>query len=244
MLQIDSDKWLALTDLERDVIQFVNEHLSEIPEMSIIDLAQETFTSPATVSRAIRKCGINGIAELRYKISTQMDGGGDTTIVNTIFQKFIMECSKTIENIRVSTILKVTNAIKEAPRIFIVARGTTALIGEDFVLQLQLLGYSAFLLKDSEILKKADRLFREKDLIIILSIKFSTPELLIAARAAKGKGGRVVSCCCLVTPEIYDVSDMIITGYSDNADIIEGFDIITRLPLQIIVRALIEYLTI
>lgn len=41
--------------------------------MSIVDIAFETYSSPSTVSRAIRKCGINGFNELRYRL-TEKEG--------------------------------------------------------------------------------------------------------------------------------------------------------------------------
>ncbi|MFR5079803.1 MAG: hypothetical protein ACLTDX_18050 [[Clostridium] innocuum] len=40
--------------------------------MSITTIAEKTFTSPATVSRTIQKCGFRGTSELRYKIVTSV----------------------------------------------------------------------------------------------------------------------------------------------------------------------------
>ena len=37
--------------------------------MSILEVAEQTFSSPATVSRTIKKCGISGFAELRYLLA-------------------------------------------------------------------------------------------------------------------------------------------------------------------------------
>jgi len=242
MIELTKEKWEQLTHSERNVIQYINEHEEKIPEMSILDLAMESYTSSATVSRAIRKCGINGIAELRYIISTKLEQNSDSTVVNTIFQKFLTECSRTIDNIRISTITKLIHFIKEAERIFVVARGTTALIAEDFVLQLQLLGYHTFLLKDSEILKRTYKLFRQTDLIIIFTIKNSTPELAIAAQNAQSCHAKVVTCCCLPQADIYKYSDLVILGNDQNNQIIEDFAIVSRFSLHIISRTIVEYL--
>ncbi len=47
----------ALTHSELSVIDYINQHESTAAELSITELAEASYTSPATVSRAIRKCG-------------------------------------------------------------------------------------------------------------------------------------------------------------------------------------------
>ena len=51
----------ALTPAELSVIEYINGHGAEAAQLSITDLAEASCTSPATVSRAIRKCGFSGI---------------------------------------------------------------------------------------------------------------------------------------------------------------------------------------
>ena len=57
-----------LTKTEYEIVKFINNNQKILQDLSIVDIAFETFSSPATVSRAIRKCGINGFNELRYKL--------------------------------------------------------------------------------------------------------------------------------------------------------------------------------
>lgn len=44
-----------LTATEKKIIDYINASDTELSKMSIVDIAFETFTSPSTVSRAIRK---------------------------------------------------------------------------------------------------------------------------------------------------------------------------------------------
>lgn len=49
-----------LTQTEKSIVKYINQNETKLSRMSIVDIAFETFSSPSTVSRAIRKCGING----------------------------------------------------------------------------------------------------------------------------------------------------------------------------------------
>ena len=67
-----------LTQTEKSIVKYINQNETKLSRMSIVDIAFETFSSPSTVSRAIRKCGINGFNELRYKLmrpNTDRSGG-------------------------------------------------------------------------------------------------------------------------------------------------------------------------
>ena len=56
-IQIDKGIYEKLSEAEKGVIQFLNQNEEKIPYMSITNIAEKTFTSQSTVSRAIQKCG-------------------------------------------------------------------------------------------------------------------------------------------------------------------------------------------
>lgn len=235
----------SLTSAELNVIDWINENEEKIPDMSINEIADASFISPATVSRAIRKCGFSGIAEMKYKISSQMNYIVEGKIVNEIFEKSITECKKTIEALDVDMILRVIRYIRFSEKIYILARGTTALIARDFEFQLQLLGYNAFVLSDSQIMRNSKKLFKENDIVMIFTLKNSTPELEMSAKFAKEVGATVITCCCIQGTSLEKYSDLsILGGRKKNNSMIEEFNVMSRLPLHIIARTLIDYLTL
>ena len=62
-----------LSKTELEIVNFINDNEERLSELSIVDIAFETYSSPSTVSRAIRKCGINGFNELRYKLTQKVE---------------------------------------------------------------------------------------------------------------------------------------------------------------------------
>lgn len=241
-IDITDENLKQLTQTELQAIEYINHHEEEVLHMSITDIAQASFTSSATVSRAIKKCGFDGISELRYKISADLELVLEGKVVNRIFEKSMMECRKTLEILKPETILEVIRYMKRAKKIYIVAGGTTAWILRDFEFQLQLLGYNAYLLSDRGVMDKTDKLFTDDDLIMIFTIKHSTPELSICAENAKKVGAKVVVCCCRPKTILEQFADVSVFGYNQRQKTIEEFDIVSRLPLEIVVKTLEDYL--
>ena len=115
LLPLTSETLASLTKTEREVAQFINQNEDRLSQLSIVDIAYETFSSPATVSRAIRKCRVNGFNELRYKLASG-DQDHQVVEVNEILNKSLVEAHRTIEQISMGDILGCVRHIREAGR--------------------------------------------------------------------------------------------------------------------------------
>ncbi|MBQ1305980.1 MAG: MurR/RpiR family transcriptional regulator [Erysipelotrichales bacterium] len=242
-IKISDEDYLNLSESEKHVIDYLNDHEKELSDLSITMIAARTYTSLATVSRAIRKCGYNGISELRYSLQQRQPlYSPDSLSVNDILTQSLRECTRTIDNISIPSILKITEYIKSANRIFIYARGYTALVAEEFQHYLMLLGYNAFVMKDSIIMKRTEYLVKSDDLVFIISVRNTTPELAESAEMAKKIGAKVVSCCCVEGTNLEKFSDVTVIGYSENIVENDTASCYSRVSLTIICHIITEYL--
>ena len=90
-----------------------------------------------------------------------------------------------------------------------------------------------------------EELFKENDIVMIFTLKNSTPELEMSAKFAKEVGATVITCCCIQGTSLEKYSDLsILGGRKKNNSMIEEFNVMSRLPLHIIARTLIDYLTL
>ena len=235
------EKGQSLTTTEQNVIDFINENVKEISEMTISDIANRAFVSTATISRAIRKCGFNNMLDVRYKI-VEGDLSQRQVVVDDILQNSYVECMKTIERIDTSEILKLVEYIRAARKIHIVARGVTRLTAQEFEFQLQCQGFNVYAHWDSQVMKRLDELVKSDDLVIIFSIHNSTPELGIATKLAKKVGAAVAICCCEEGTDLEQYADVKLIGYSVPIIPKKALGCTSRIPLQIMGRTVIEYL--
>ena len=170
-IDVTEEIFNSLTTSEKSVVEYLNLNSDKLSTMSIVDIAEKSFTSPATVSRTIKKCGFLNFAQLRYKISVIKGNNNNNSItINKILNKPILEVSKTIENISITEVLKIVTLIKKSRRIYILARGLTELVAQEFNLKLQLLGYNTFLVVDPNIMIKICEGIDKEYSVIIFSL--------------------------------------------------------------------------
>ena len=242
-IKISDEDYLNLSESEKHVIDYLNDHEKELSDLSITMIAARTYTSLATVSRAIRKCGYNGISELRYSLQQRQPlYSPDSLSVNDILTQSLRECTRTIDNISIPSILKITEYIKSANRIFIYARGYTALVAEEFQHYLMLLGYNAFVMKDSIIMKRTDHLVKKDDMVIIISVRNTTPELAESAAMAKENGAKVVALVCVEGTSLEKYADVTVIGYDENVVDTMPVQSASRISLTIICHIITQYL--
>ncbi|MGG7077279.1 MurR/RpiR family transcriptional regulator [Clostridium sardiniense] len=244
IINITKDLFNTLTGSEKAVVEFINNNSEKLINMSIVDMAELTYTSPATVSRAIKKCGLEGFAELRYKISKENKSRRDYKNVNDILGKSLIEAVKTIENISVEKIIEATKILSNSRRVYILARGLSELVAEEFDLKLKLLGYNTFLIKDPNIMRNLSKKMNREETIIVFSLKGETAEIVESVINSKECGCKVISCCCSSNTILNEISDIYLLGRKHAMVSIKDHEVTSRLPLYIISRGIIDYLII
>lgn len=128
IIALDAQAMEKLTKTELEIINFINDHEDILPEMSIVDIAFETYSSPSTVSRAIRKCGLNGFNELRYR-SVNKAESEEIQSMNELLNKTLIEAQKVLERISLTDILAIIKCLDHAHQISVFARGQQPMWG-------------------------------------------------------------------------------------------------------------------
>lgn len=242
IIPLDTNTLERLTKTELEIIQFINSHEEELPELSIVDIAFETYSSPSTVSRAIRKCGLNGFNELRYRSGNKAKSE-EIQSMNELFNKTLIEAQAVHERISLTDILAVIKCLNCADQISIFARGLTTYVGQEFSLKLQLLNYHVFFTDDPNIMQVKAAKLMEDDVLFILSLNGETPELVSAAATAYQKGNCVISCCCNENSKLVTYSRHSLVGFKHSHQAIKEFEVSSRIPLYMICRIIIDYIS-
>lgn len=232
-----------LTKLEKEVVDYLNFRVTDVREVTITDVAEKAFVSTATVSRAVRKCGFSSFSAACYHLAQERQENQHKHYIDDILSKCYEECISTIEGIDLKQIEKVVEYINDAKRIILLSRGLTRLIAEEFCFQLQCLKYNTTVLSDGNVMKIMERYAQPDDLIIILSVRNSTPELYIAAECVKRMGCKVVSICCEEGTTLENVSDIMLRGYSFPIPPVKMFGGTSRVSLMLMTRIVSEYLS-
>ena len=135
LIELNKEIMQSLTKTESEIIKFINDNEERMSQLSIVDIAFDTYSSPATVSRAIRKCGVNGFNELRYRL-TSKNNDDEIQNMGEIINKSFVEARQVVDRISVKNVLNIINCLAKAKRIYVLARGLTEYVGEEFTLKL------------------------------------------------------------------------------------------------------------
>ncbi len=245
LIQLDQALLDRLTDTEKRVIAFINLNADRISVMSIGDVAEQTYSSPATVSRTIKKCGLSGFAELRYQLARQEQNHQASVAVNEIMSKSLKEVTYTIEQVSTEDVQQAIKEICRAKHIYLLARGISEMVAREFTLKLQLMGFFVFSNYDPLMMQSVTKHLHKGDLVIIFSLSGKTPELVHAAENAASLGGRIICITCgeRDTP-LAHLAHLTFFGFKHSHVSIKSTDATSRLPLMVISRIIVDYLAI
>ncbi len=242
LIELNNEITECLSKTELEIVRFINENEERMPKLSIVEIAFDTFTSPSTVSRAIRKCGLNGFNELRYRLTVKAEEK-DIQNMGEVMNKSLIEAQRVIEQISVSGILEIIQYLKEASRIFVFGRGLTEYVAEEFTLKLQLLDFNAVSVRDPNIMRNKTKRLKADEAVFNFSLNGMTQELIESAKNANLCGAKVLTCCCNDQSPLLELSAASLVGYHHSHKAIKEFEVSSRVPLQIMARLIIDYLT-
>lgn len=224
-----------LTASEKNAIDYVNKNAEEIADLTIAEIADRAFVSKATLFRALHKCGIEKISDIRYRIAK------DKFIVNDTLNRVFEEYAKTFEQLDEDKIEKIAKYIREAKRVFILANGISKLVAEEMEFYLKFQRVDARF-EDIDILMNNKEFVKDDDLILVFTLEDEHQELMKCVSELKLENNIVITCCCRKDIELQEYSDITVFGCSYPVLYDQKGDIGSSLGLRAIVRAIVEYL--
>lgn len=141
---------------EKEVANYILEHPKEIINMSIREIAKETYSSPTTILRLCRKVGMKGFQEFRIAFNTEMsseifnsevnedipfyDEDSLNSIANNIATINIRGIQDTLSNFDFDIMNEIIKLFKKGAYIDIYGDGSSLLSASEFRLKMLRLG--------------------------------------------------------------------------------------------------------
>lgn len=153
-----------LSDNDKRCAQQIEYFSNEIPFLSIHELAAKLYVSSASLSRLVKKLGYNNYKEFKNSfIASQVNHSiSPTAMLSSHLNTLLNDYPIVIEN---CVIPLITNANK----IFILAFGGSACIGQELQLTLSKLSIDSQLISDSDFVSLVDNTIAINDVIIFIS---------------------------------------------------------------------------
>lgn len=236
-----------LSNTEQFLWDFIQKHILEIPNYSIVKLSELANVSTATIVRTMKKKGYEGFTAFKHHLKEMENQNINFTSLDQVDQgirtailKNEQEVIRTINMIEIGNIEDAIQKIKVAHRIVIFARGFSELIAQEMMVKFQLAGKYCELHTDPEIIKSISKKLTKDDIAIFVSLNGETKELVIAAENCyKNEIGSL-----LLTANKYgsimEYIEIPFIGFKSEGSFFPDYEVRSRLPLSILARILLD----
>ena len=117
------------TETEKEVIDYLMNHLDLLEELSINDLAKKTYTSNATIIRLCRKTGYSGYKALKVDLIKEREAFqfNETTeeIMKNMFSLYQESIKQVYSSLDIDVLKSIAHEIIHKKRIFLFSYGDT-----------------------------------------------------------------------------------------------------------------------
>ncbi|MDR0921911.1 MAG: MurR/RpiR family transcriptional regulator [Lactobacillales bacterium] len=237
----------ALSDSEKFLWEYIESHVAEIPNLSIVKLSEQANVSTATIVRTMKKKGYEGFTSFKHHLKERSNAAVNFSGVEKIdaeikqaILKNEQEVVRTINRLDSGTIEDAIQKIKASSRIFIFARGFSELIAEEMNVKFQLLDKYSEKHTDPNIITSMSKKIDKKDIVVFISLGGETPELVTALKNCLKNGVSTITITANGNSPLARLSEIVFTGFKSEGSYFPEYEVRSRLPLSVIARILLD----
>ncbi|QTM99119.1 SIS domain-containing protein [Sediminibacillus dalangtanensis] len=247
LFDIPADVYKTLSESERYLLEYINNHLEEISTMSIVKLSENASVSTATIVRLMKKIGYDGYTSFKYSLKEKVQITDENDEMENIdmkikhaIKKNELEVVKTIQLQSIGQIEDAVQKIHDAEKIYIFARGFSEMIAHEMTIKLQLMGKNCEVHDDPNIIRIKSREIRERELAIFVSLNGETSELVEACKNLNIRQITTITLTTRMESSLGMMSEMAFIGYKGSQSYFPDYEVRSRLPLSVLSRILLD----
>lgn len=210
-------RYNKLSDKEKLIADYVMKYGENIKNINITELAKETATSGATITRFAKKIGCDSFVEMKIMLNSNKneDNIQEKSEIFDYTYKYYDEVIKRSKNlINKEAILNVVDEIKKANNIYIYGVGSSGLTGKEMMHRLLRMGFNVHCISDSHMMIINSSIVKNEDLVIGISISGETNEVIQSLKKAKENGARTISITSFEESKMSIYSDIKLIVYN------------------------------
>ena len=147
-----------LNDLEKQIVRYIQEHLTDLKSIGIRQMAKDNYTSTSTIYKLCNKFGFDGYSDMIYHLTSTKDN--HTIDFHEQYRSFYEQFQSLLQD--------------HSKRIIVFGLGFSAPIAEYMQQRLTLLGYQAMCVVHMEMFSPH---FFDNTVFIVVSYSGKTPRL-------------------------------------------------------------------
>lgn len=221
-----------LTIKEKEIAEYILENMSEILKMTSAELAKRAGVGQSSVIKFIKKIGFNKYGDFKIQLSKELENEKIYKIKETIHSQIYTDDSlediatktlneitkaleKTIGNIDYEYFETVIELIKKSKKILIIGSGMSSIVARDLEMKFIKINIEAVHYESSHMQLMRLATMDSKDLVIAISHRGETEDVIDVIKKSKKKNINVLSITSIGKNTVADLSNYNLKIISD-----------------------------
>ena len=172
--EVSSREMTKLSRTEQSIVKYVIKNMAETAQMSIRELSEKCFVSPATLFRFTKRLGYEGYADFQKALSDTVKSTSAVTIPGIMSSERYRDdyLNNVLEAVKVITddkMRRFKEIIEKRPRIYLIAKGLSEDVARYFYRLLGSLEFDVFLPIQEHEIRSMIRNISSEDLLLVFS---------------------------------------------------------------------------
>ena len=208
----------SFSDKEKAIADYIMQYGENIKNINITDLANETGTSGATITRFAKKIGCDSFVDMKIMLGSNRTEKIISEDEDEIFSYAYHYYNEVIERTKMlidkEAIFNIVTELKQAKNIYIYGVGSSGLTGEEMMQRLLRMGFNVHCITDSHMMIINSSIVKQDDLVIGISISGETKEVVLSLKNSQKNGAKTVSITSFEDSSIGEHSDIELIVYN------------------------------
>lgn len=242
----------ALTETEQRVADYIVRHLVETTYLSVREIARESMSSPATVSRFVKSLGFDSFANLRLALAAEASRASEAPAadvakevdaddirgsVEFILATKVQELRSTVAAINEDEMKRAIQLILNANNVVFGAVGNSIPICENLSFKFGQIGIRSFCGATSESMILSSMALRHDDVLILISSSGYSKRLEVMVDNAEDANAPVIFITSNPTSSLAERSTVVLQAVSGD-QMLSGVQFSSHVPFDFLAETI------
>ena len=208
------------SNAERRVVRFVLEHPEEASVCNARQLAEASFSSPATIIRLCKKMNFSGYREFQKNLVTELAIRKENeiqedihkedsleNIITKVTYKNIASLEKTRKLLDEDILRQCVNLLERCGSIALFGMGSSYLVARDACMKFLRINKACYLGEDWHLQLLHAKNLTKNDIAIIISYSGLTEEMITCAKTVKERGAAIIAITRFADSKLSRIAD-------------------------------------
>lgn len=209
--------YLNFSKNEKIIADYILQNSPKINNMKITELARQTATSSATITRFVKKIGCDSYSDMKVNIGHHLIKNvakKDDDVLSEVFTFYQTVIKNTQQMIDQNLIKQFVDLLKKQKRVIVIGSSSSGVSAKTFGLRLMRMGFDAHSFIDPNWMKMRASIASEDDVFLAISNSGVTECIVETLTFAKKQHAKIVSITSYLDNPVAQLSDLIFHVYN------------------------------